>query len=420
MDWPVSSLVQPESNRQIFLSPLREELKLLPAAANHDGSLAWMVQDPINNSFFRIGWLDFEMLLRWAYGSPEKIVNSVNNETTLDIDVTDVNDLKLFLEQNSLLQASSQEAVDQLRERAKELNKGFLNWILHHYLFFRIPLFRPQVWLASLMPWLGWIFTRTTAIVVIFLTLVGIFLVARQWEVFSSTFVDQLTWSGLLGYTVALVFAKILHEMGHALTATRYGVRVAHMGVALLVMFPMMYTDTSESWKLSSSRQRLAIASAGIIAELALAGLATLAWSLSPDGSVKSALFFLATTSWLLTLLVNVSPFLRFDGYFILMDAIDFPNLHQRSGAFARIWLRRVLLGFNDAWPEDIQSNGRTALIVFAFMTWLYRLVVFLGLALLVYYFFFKILGIILMVLELIWFIWRPVWSELRKWRERK
>jgi len=416
----MSSSMHPESNRQIFLPPLREELKLLPAAPNNDGSLAWMVQDPINNSFFRIGWLDFEMLLRWAYGSPEKIVNSVNNETTLDIEVTDVDDLKRFLEQNCLLQASSQETVDQLRQRAKELNKGFLNWILHHYLFFRIPLFRPQVWLASLMPWLGWIFTRTTAIVVTSLTLIGIFLVVRQWGAFSSTFVDQFTWSGLLGYTVALVFAKVLHEMGHALTATRYGVRVAHMGVALLVMIPMMYTDTSESWKLSNPRQRLAIASAGIITELALAGLATLAWSLSPDGSVKSALFFLATTSWLLTLLVNVSPFLRFDGYFILMDAIDFPNLHQRSGAFARIWLRRVLLGFNDVWPEDIQGNGKTFLIVFAFMTWLYRLVVFLGLALLVYYFFFKVLGIILMVVELVWFIWRPIRSELSMWRERK
>ncbi|MCK5715447.1 MAG: hypothetical protein KAH64_05760, partial [Nitrosomonadaceae bacterium] len=381
---------------------------------------AWMVQDPINNSFFRIGWLDFEMLLRWAYGSPEKIVNSVNNETTLDIEVTDVNDLKHFLEQNSLLQASSQEAIDQLREHAKLLNKGFINWMLHHYLFFRIPLFHPQVWLASLIPWLGWIFTRTTAIAVIFLTLVGIFLAARQWETFSNTFVDQLTWSGLLGYSVALVFAKALHEMGHAVTATRYGVRVAHMGVALLVMFPMLYTDTSESWKLSNPRQRLAIASAGIITELALAGLATFAWSLSPDGAIKSALFFLATTSWLLTLLVNVSPFLRFDGYFILMDAIDFPNLHQRSGEFTRIWLRRVLLGFNDDWPEDIQGNGRTFLIVFAIMTWLYRLVVFLGLALLVYYFFFKVLGIILMVVELIWFIWRPIWSELSVWRERK
>ena len=416
----MSSFVHQDSSRQIFLPPLREELKLLPAAPNSDGSSAWMVQDPISNSFFRIGWLDFEVLLRWAYGSPEKIVSSVNNETTLDIEVTDVNDLKKFLEQNRLLQANNQAAVDQLRESAKEQNKGLINWILHHYLFFRIPLFRPQVWLAKIMPWLGWIFTRTTAFVVTLLSLLGVFLVIRQWETFSSTFVDQLTWSGLLGYSVALVFAKALHEMGHALTATRYGVRVAHMGVALLVMFPMLYTDTSESWKLSNPRQRLAIAGAGIITELALAGLATLAWSLSPDGSVKSALFFLATTSWLLTLLVNVSPFLRFDGYFILSDAIDYPNLHQRSGEFARVWLRHVLLGFNDDWPEDIQNNSRAFLILFAFMTWLYRLVVFLGLAVLVYYFFFKVLGILLMAVELVWFIWRPVWSELSIWHERK
>ena len=420
MDRTVSTPMYQDSNGQIFLSPLREELKLLQAAPNSDGSLSWMVQDPINNSFFRIGWLDFEMLLRWAYGSPEKIVNSVNNETTLDIEVSDVNELKDFLEQNRLLQANNQVAVDQLRSSAKEQNKGLINWLLHHYLFFRIPLFRPQVWLAKVMPWLDWIFTRTTAVVVTILSLIGVFLVTRQWETFSGTFVDQLTWSGLFGYSVALVLAKALHEMGHALTATRYGVRVAHMGVALLVMFPMLYTDTSESWKLSNPRQRLAIAGAGIITELALAGLATLAWSLCPDGAVKSALFFLATTSWLLTLLVNTSPFLRFDGYFILSDAIDYPNLHQRSGEFARTWLRRVLLGFNDAWPEDIQNKSRVFLILFAFMTWMYRLVVFLGLAVLVYYFFFKILGIILMVVELVWFIWKPLWSELSIWYERK
>lgn len=420
MDRPVSLLNHPDSNSQISLPPLREELKLLPTTANSDGSLAWMVQDPINNSFFRIGWLDFEMLLRWACGSPEKIVNSVNNETTLDVEIADVNELKNFLEENSLLQANTKEAVDQLRQRAKDQDRGIITWILHHYLFFRIPLFYPQTWLAALMPWLSWIFTRTTAICVSAITLIGIFLAIRQWETFSSTFVDQLTWAGLFGYMSALVFAKALHEMGHAITATHYGVRVAHMGVALLVMFPMLYTDTSESWKLSNPRQRLAIASAGIITELALAGLATFAWSLSPDGAVKSALFFLATTSWILTLLVNVSPFLRFDGYFILMDVIDFPNLHQRSGAFARVWIRRTLFGFDENWPEEVKGNSRNFLILFAFMTWLYRLVVFLGLAVLVYYFFFKVLGIILMILELVWFIWRPIWAEMSVWKERK
>ena len=401
------------------LPPLREELRLLPAAANHDGSPAWMVQDPVNNRFFRVGWLDFEVLLRWTLGSAKDIADAVSSETTLSVDESDVGALLWFLEQHSLLKAATPQAVIRLRQRAELLKKNPYEWLLHHYLFFRIPLLRPQLWLAKLLPFVAWIFAPATRIAVGVLTLTGIFLAVRQWETFASTVVDHLTWSGLLGYGVALVFAKTLHEIGHAVTATRQGVRVAHMGVAMLVMFPMLYTDTGESWKLTNPRQRLAIASAGIITELALAGLATLAWSLAPEGSLKSAMFFLATTSWLLTVLLNASPFMRFDGYFILTDLLDFPNLHERAGALARTWLRRTLLGFEEAWPERAPGHGNALLIGFALATWLYRLVVFLGIALLVYYFFFKLLGIFLMAVELVWFIARPVWSELRVWRLR-
>ena len=402
------------------LPPLREELRLLPAAANHDGSPAWMVQDPVNNRFFRIGWLDFEVLLRWTHGNASQVAESVSAETTLAADESDVGALLVFLEQHSLLKADTRQAADSLRKRALVLKKSPLQWLLHHYLFFRVPLVRPQRWLATVLPFLAWVFTPATFIAVAMLTLTGIFLAARQWETFASTVVDHLTWSGVLGYSVALVFAKALHEIGHALTATRYGVRVAHMGVAMLVMFPMLYTDTGESWKLTRSRQRLAIASAGIIAELALAGLATLAWSLAPEGSFKSAMFFLATTSWALTLLLNASPFMRFDGYFILSDLLDFPNLHERSGALARTWLRRTLLGFDEPWPERAPRGGNGLLICFALATWLYRLVVFLGIGLLVYYFFFKLLGIFLLAVEMVWFIGLPVATELRVWHGRR
>lgn len=291
---------------------------------------------------------------------------------------------------------------------------------MHNYLFFRVPLIRPQLWLARLMPFVRWLFTPATAMTVVFLTVTGVFLATRQWETFVSTVVEHLTWQGFLGYAVALVLAKTMHEVGHAVTATRYGVRVAHMGFAMLVMFPMLYTDTSESWKLTNPRQRLAIASAGIITELAIAGLATLAWSLAPEGAVKNALFFLATTSWVLTVLLNVSLFMRFDGYFILTDILDFPNLHERAGFLARTWLRRTLLGFEEPWSECTPGHGNAFLIVFALFTWLYRLVLFLGIALLVYFFCFKVLGIFLMMVELVWFIGRPVWNEISVWRERK
>ena len=409
-----------QASKAAVLPPLREELRLLPAAANHDGSPAWMVQDPVNNRFFRIGWIDFEILLRWSHRSASAIAQSISNETTLTVDDSDVAALLKFLEQHSLLRANSPSAVDRLRRLSAQMQKNPYEWLLHNYLFFRIPLIRPQLWLARWMPFARWLFTPATAMAVLLLTVTGLFLATRQWETFVSTVVEHLTWQGFVGYAVALVLAKTLHEVGHAVTATRYGVRVAHMGVAMLVLFPMLYTDTSESWKLTNPRQRLAIASAGIITELAIAGLATLAWSLAPEGALKNALFFLATTSWVLTVLLNVSPFMRFDGYFILTDILDFPNLHERSGALARTWLRRTLLGFTDPWSERTPGHGNAFLIAFALVTWLYRLILFLGIALLVYYFCFKVLGIFLMVVELVWFIGRPVWHELRVWRERK
>ncbi len=402
------------------LPSLRQEMRLLPASANHDGSPAWMVQDPVNNRFFRIGWIDFEVLLRWHQGSAKAIADSVNAETTLHITEDDVFALVDFLNLHTFFRADTPTAVDQLKHRAARLKKNPYEWLLHNYLFFRVPLIRPQQWLIKLLPWVDWLFSRTTAGIVVALSLMGLFLAARQWETFVSTAVDHMTWSGILGYTVALVLAKTLHEMGHAITATRYGVRVAHMGVAMLVLFPMLYTDTSESWKLTKPRQRLAIASAGIISELGLAGLATFAWCLVPDGAFRNALFFLATTSWFLTLLLNASPFMRFDGYFILTDVLDFPNLHERGDALARTWIRRTLLGFEEPWPERTPGYGNAGLITFTIVTWVYRLGVFLGIALLVYHFAFKLLGIFLMLIELVWFIARPVWGEIKVWIARK
>jgi putative peptide zinc metalloprotease protein len=82
--------------------------------------------------------------------------------------------------------------------------------------------------------------------------------------------------------------------------------------------------------------------------------------------------------------------------------------------------MRRVLLGFTDAWPEDFPNKKRRLLIIFATITWLYRLTVFIGIAWLVYYFFFKVLGVILFIIEILWFVLLPIWHELKIWFKRK
>lgn len=396
---------------------LRQDLRLYETAPARDGAPSWAIQDPVLNRFYRIGWLEYECLLRWP-GDPAQIAADIASTTPLAVDVAQVEEFARFLEQHQLLMASGA-ALQRMVQKAREPGWRDWRWWLHHYLFIRVPLVRPERFLVRLARALDPLFSMPALLALLLASLLGMVLVARQWDSFAHSVMDILTPSGITGFLIALVVSKTLHELGHALVATRLGVRVAHMGVALLVMWPMLYTDTGESWRLRSNRQRLAISVAGVGVEMGLAGLATLAWALLDDGSLRQAALYLATTGWVLSVALNVSPFMRFDGYFILSDLLDFPNLHERAGAHAKTWLRRQVLGVDDAYPEHLPPRARRALVVFALVTWCYRAVVFLGIAWAVYAFFFKALGIFLMLVELTWFLAKPVWSELKVWRER-
>lgn len=410
MEWLVNAVAP-------ALSPLREDLRLHEAAPDPDGSPAWSIQDPVTNRFFRIGWLEFECLLRWA-GTPAEVASDIAATTPLAVEAAQVETFARFLERHRLLRPT-REGVARLVAEANQPGWRHWRWWLHHYLFVRIPLVRPDRWLSRVLPWFRPLVSAPGLALLLLASLLGVILVARQWDVFTHSVSDILTPAGIGGFVLALALSKLGHELGHALVATHYGVRVSHMGVALVVLWPMLYTDTSESWKLRSPRQRLAVSAAGISVEMVLAGLATLAWALLDDGPLRQAMLYLSTAGWLISLALNASPFMRFDGYFILSDVLDFPNLHERSGAVARAWLRRTLLGWNEPDPEEVSPRVRRGLVAFALATWVYRFLVFLGIALAVYLMFFKVLGIFLFAVEVVWFILRPLWSEVMVWRSR-
>jgi putative peptide zinc metalloprotease protein len=397
------------------LPELREDLSLYPGPRTSDGQPSWTLHDPSRQRFYQLDWLTFEILHYWSLGDPDQIVDSIHTNSTLQLSNENVFEVLKFLEENQLLQPSLGQA-SAIAERFISQKEHWFKQLLHGYLFFRIPLIKPDRLLDKLLPLLAFFFSRKFFLITIGAFIWALVNLSREWDSFTATLLDTLSWEGMISYAIAIIIVKIIHEFGHALTAKRYGCRVPTMGVAFLVLWPVAYTDTSEVWLLTHRKQRLVVAAAGVAAELVVAVWAALAWTLLPDGHIRSMAFVLATISWVSTVLVNISPFMRFDGYFLLADWLNIPNLHARAFALARWKLREWLFALGEEPPEYFPLYRRRYLILFAWLTWIYRLALFLAIAVLVYHFFIKIVGICLFLIEIIWFVLRPLHQELREW----
>jgi putative peptide zinc metalloprotease protein len=402
------------------LPPLREEIGIFPGPAALDGSPSWTLHDPTRNRFYRLGWTEFEIISRWDSGTVAALIESLEAETTLQVEPEDVEALARFLSTFDLLRVHGPHVTAALMQKAEKQRETWGRWILHNYLFMRIPLVRPDRFLTETLRYVEWIYSRQFAIAIFSMALVGLYLIARQWDAFVHTFVDLFTMAGAVSFGITLMCLKAVHELGHAYTAKRFGCRVPNMGVAILVLVPVLYTDVNEAWKLTSRSRRLGIGIAGVTAELCCAAIAACLWGFLPDGHTRSAAFLVATTTWVTTIMLNLSPFMRYDGYYVLSDFLETPNLHNRAFALARWWLREVLFGFGDPVPEELPPGRRHFLIGFALVTWAYRFFLFLAIALIVYHFAVKIIGMAMVVVEVGYFLARPIVQEMLTWLQRR
>ena len=407
-------MAEQEITADTVLPGLRQELQLLGAADDGGGGGGYLIFDPVRHKYFRIGQVAARILSVWCKGTAGRARAALAAQGLI-VALDEFGALLRFVAVSGLLASPPQGSEGLARERAAARRNPFV-WLVHNYLFFRVPLVRPEKFLNGLLPAVSWLGSRAALWLFVLVTLAGIYMAGHQWETFRTTFLYFFSWQGAVLYGLTLVFTKTIHELGHALVATWFGCRVPSMGVAFLVMLPMLYTDVTDAWKLTQRRQRLLIDAAGMLSELALAGVALLAWAFLPDGPARSAAFFLATTAWIVTLVINLSPFMRFDGYHILADALGIHNLQPRGFAMGKWKMREVLFGLGRPAPEVFRPAMARLLIAYAWGTWVYRFLLFLGIAVLVYFLFFKVLGIVLFAVEIIWFIAMPVFKEVTMW----
>ncbi len=403
----------------ISLAPLRPELQLRQVADAADPSRAWRLDDPVRQRSFLLADGDVELLALWPLGSPDALrsgwLRAFPGRTAQQF-AAQFEGLCEFLREHQLLTTRAGAETKALMDKAEQLARKHPGAWLRRWMGWQVPLVRPQGLLHRALPLVQGLWSRPALAAWVATTLLGLYLVSRQWDVFLNTFSnfsEPATW---ITFGIALVGLKLVHELGHAFAATHHGVLVPTMGLSIAYGVPMLYTDTSDAARLPRRSARVWIGSAGMLAETFIAGPCTLAWALLPDGALRTTCFVIATSSWLTTLVVNLNPLGRFDGYYILSDVLRYPNLQQRSLDHAAWLLERLMLGPVTARPSDATGWTFAALCGFGTGVWLFRLFLGLAAALLCYDYLFQAAGVLLAGLTIWWTIAAPLCRRVAFW----
>lgn len=394
------------------LPGLRVDLEVLPGPSTADGAPTWTIRDPLRRRYYQVGWVEGLALQGLRYASDlddwqawlaRRAPGGVERAA-----------LTRFLEQAAarrLLDAPPVRDTPTLLRMARGVP---WTWrLLRSYLYIRLPLLRADGFLERALPWVRPLASRAALLSYAGAFLLGLLLLLPRWDQFLGAIAGQWRWQGLASFLLALIAVKVVHEFAHAFTAKAFGLHVPTMGVALMVLWPVAYTDVTDAWALRDRRRRIAISAAGVAAEVAVAGVALLGWSLMPPGPGRGICLHLSVASLISTLLVNLSPAMRFDGYYVLMDLWGIDNLHRQAANALRLTLWRGPFGMETPLPARLRSwRRRTALCLFGLYATLYRIALYFGIALLVYRSVTKSLGILLFVTEMVMFLGLPAARE--------
>jgi putative peptide zinc metalloprotease protein len=351
---------------------MRRELEFLPledAAAKR-----WCVFDPISRQSYRVGWKE-----KWFLSSAKtsqsrlELVQAFRRAFPKDQDsTTTLHKLVLQLVNSGLMR----------RERASLSSNGSsfsgaaTSW-LSKIVVLQVRGFQPERLLQRLAPHTDVFFAARAVTFWLAFALFATSIVLLNFERLRLEIGTTGSWlHPAIGGSLFVVFVltRGLHELGHALVCTRFGIRCPDIGLFLILGAPCVYCDVSESWRLTEKWKRAAVAAAGMYVELIIAGAAALFWSFTTQGPMHSLAMQTMLVCSAGTLLINLNPLMRFDGYYILSDWMDEANLRTKADEFATGFLKKCLLGIRTP-ANPVPFAKRVFFVSFSISGWVYRAV---------------------------------------------
>ena len=348
------------------------------------GQRWYVVRDALGGKFFRIRPPAYEFICELERGA------TVGDawERRLEIDPENVPGqgevvrLLSALHRSGLVRSDVEGDVEPLAEAFAKEKRQEATQRWSSILFFKMPLWSPDAFLRRTLPFVSWIFTKQGLLLWLALLLWGGSEVASQWQAFGAESSDLLGKANLPWMYAVMVAIKVLHEFGHGYACRKLGGEVPEMGVMLLLFNPLPYVDASASTAFRSKWQRILVGGAGMIVELAVAAIAAVIWAHTGKGLVHTLAYNAVVVASVVTLLFNGNPLLRYDGYHMLSDWLELPNLQSKSSRMALWLLERFGFGLRSAVnPSESRREGWWLAVYFV-ASLLYRTAMLLGILL--------------------------------------
>ncbi|MBL8811380.1 MAG: HlyD family efflux transporter periplasmic adaptor subunit [Planctomycetaceae bacterium] len=334
---------------------LRDDLRFLPQC--YGGETWYHLEVSTTTEFYRVGFAEYTFLslLDGRTSFAEALAVSAQKLGSSALNQRQAMSLYSWLLEHGLASLVDEETASSgASTAARRQSSASTIFTKLNPFWIKIPFGRPEAFLKTLQPLVGWLFSPASMLCSLILFSIAGVLLRSHWSLFhsaSATVISRDNWFWLL---LAWISLKFIHETAHGLVCQRYGGAVRDTGVIFAFFTPMAYVDASSSWAFTSRWQRIHVAIAGMFSELVIASVCMILWTQTDSAELQFWLQNVILMASLSTLLFNLNPLMKFDGYFICSDLLQIPNLASQSMEVLQSVVRKILLGEQNSRPQAV------------------------------------------------------------------
>ena len=345
------------------------------------GVVWYVLYEPFTNKFYRLPQGAYEFVSRLSVNKTVgEVWNGMLNSATGEIPGQgEVIEMLAQLYQSNMLMYDGIEDGAKLFERNQKQNRKKVKASLLNIFFLKVPLVDPDALLNKLRWLISCLISKPFALVWLLTVIVAAKYGVENFDALKDSTQGFLSPSNIGWVYVCTVFVKLLHEFGHASVVKRYGGEVHTLGVMFMLLVPLPYVDATASWSFRDKSKRMLVGAAGMLTEFFIASIALIIWANLGGGILKNLAYNVIIMASVSTVLFNINPLMRFDGYYMLTDLLDMPNLQQRSVQHLKYLLERYIFFKRDAEPVAETWSERVVYFFYGICSSVYRIFLFTG-----------------------------------------